>query len=168
MSSFQKIFAKLIFDRSNFANFGTAAGPDGFYLDGKYYPKTSGNPTAWPNNIQYVDTNALIGCEMFDPDTAMTAPKDSGNPKFYKHFTGKIYQVQLCSIETTGDITQARMNKIHGLKFDIPRDAGKVDFSERYEHDGKNLLSSISTIKQMIETDLGAFTINVSKVKAKN
>ena len=158
----------LVFDASDFTNFGTATGPEGFYLDGKYYPKTSGNPTAWPTGTQYVDTNAIIGCEIFDPDTAFTAPKASGNPKFYKHFTGKIYQAQMCSIETTGDITQARMNKIYGLKFDIPRDTGKVDFSERYEHDGKNLLSSISTIKQMIETDLGAFTINISKVRAKN
>ena len=158
----------LIFDRSNLSYFGTASGPDGFYLDGKYYPITDGNVNSWSTDTQYVDTNALIGCEIKEEDGAFTPAKATGIPSFQKHFTGKIYQAQMCSIESTGQITPARMNKIYGLKFDIPRDTGKVDFSERYEHDGKNLLSSISTIKQMIETDLGAFTINISKVRAKN
>ena len=43
-----------------------------------------------------------------------------------------------------------------------------VDFSERYEYDGKNLLQEIGSLKQIIESSKGTFQMNVNSIKVKN
>jgi len=161
----------LVFDRTNFINFGTTNGPDGFYVDGKYHACNvfaGVNNAAWETNPIEVNVNPLIGCEIEGDNEAWTAPKISGHPKFLNHFTGKIYHSSLSPIVTAGELTQARMRTLNSLKFNIPRNPTKVDFSDRYEYKGRNLLQALSTLNQKIETEKGTFTISVSSIKVKN
>ena len=156
------IFDRTVIDGGNI-EFNTA--PYGFYIDGKYYPADSGSTSGWSQNSLSIDTNAFIGCEINGNNPSFTATKSTGDPKFINHFTGKLYQAQLSSV--TG-ATEARMRMIHGLKFDIPRGPTPVDFSERYEYDGRNLLQEIGRIDQVIGNDKGAFYININQVKVRN
>lgn len=143
-------------------------GPEGFYVDGNYVPKTSGDTNVWYKDAHGdLDTNALIGCEI-DGNPAFTAPQSDGDPSFKSHFLGKIYQISMTTIDTIGEITEARMNVLHNLKFDIPRGPGLVDFSERFEYKGKNLLQDIGSINQVLESKRGTFHVTISTVKVKN
>jgi len=146
------------------------ANPYGFWVDGKYYPKTTGSTATWRESVVDVDTNAFIGCEVDGNNPTFTATKTetSASPKFINHFTGKFYQIQLCDAGATGTITEDRMRTIHGLKFDIPRGPGLVDFSERYEFDGRNLLQEIGRIDQVIGSDKGGFYVSINSVKVRN
>ena len=159
----------IVFDRTNFSNFGTANGPDGFYVDGKYHPCSDrSGVSSWYTSAIEANTNALIGCEIYGDNPTWSLNKTSGEPRFYKHFTGKLYHASLSPINTAGEWTQDRMQTINSLKFDIPRNPSKVDFSDRYEYKGRNLLQSLSTLKQKVETEKGTFTIGVSSIKVKN
>jgi hypothetical protein len=159
----------IVFDRTNFSNFGTANGPDGFYVDGKYHACSDRSGiSSWYTSVIEVNTNALIGCEIYGDNPTWNVSKTSGEPRFYKHFTGKLYHASLSPINTAGEWTQDRMQTINSLKFDIPRNPSKVDFSDRYEYKGRNLLQSLSTLKQKVETEKGTFTIGVSSIKVKN
>jgi hypothetical protein len=156
-----------VFDRTvtTAGDIDMSTAPYGFYVDGKYYPSTSGNTSSWATASLSINTNAFIGCEVDSVDGNFSAPKATGTPRFINHFTGKLYQAQLCS--STG-ITEDRMRMIHGLKFNIPRGPAPVDFSERYEYNGKNLLQEIGNIDQVIGNDKGGFYININQVKVRN
>ncbi len=144
--------------------------PYGFWVDGNYYAATIGSTSAWRETVVDVDTNAFIGCEVDGDNPTFTATKTeaSAAPKFVNHFTGKFYQIQLCDAGTSGTITASRMRSLHGLKFDIPRGPGLVDFSERYEFDGRNLLKEIGRIDQVIGSDKGGFYVSINSVKVRN
>ena len=145
-------------------------GPEGLYVDGKYYQRTGGNTTNWDTTqpLTSLTTNAFIGCEIHGQDPVFTAPKGVGEPRFTNHFTGKIYQASLTKIGTAGELTLARMATLHVLKFNIPRGPSKVDFSERFEYNGKNLLQEIGIIKQALESDKGSAYVTVQSVKVRN
>ena len=141
----------------------------GFYIDGKYHScNVRSGVSAWHTDPLEVNVNPLIGCEIEGDNSTWTAPKISGHPKFLNHFTGKLYHSSLSPIVTAGELTQARMKTLNSLKFNIPRNPTKVDFSDRYEYKGRNLLQTLSTLNQKIETEKGTFTISVSSVKVKN
>jgi len=147
-------------------------GPEGFYVDGNYIPKTSGVTTAWYLGDHqvggtYLDTNPLIGCEI-NGNPSFSGTQSNGLPSFKSHLLAKIYSVSMTSIASEAEITEARMNTLHNLKFNIPRSPSKVDFSERFEYEGKNLLQDIGTIKQVLESQRGHFHVTVSQVKARN
>ena len=143
-------------------------GPEGFYVNGQYYPKSSGDTTNWfQSSAMFADVNALIGCQI-DGNPTFTTDKFDGVPSFSNHFTGKIYQASLTPIASEGEVTENRMNTTYGLRFDIPRGPGLVDFSERFEFKGKSLLQSLNNIKQQIENDKGSFVVTLQSVKVVN
>jgi len=155
------------FDREvdPFGDTTNAANYTGFYVDGKKYPVSStvGSPmtTAHSSN-----TNAFIGCSINDSNGTWTADKGSGDPVFRNHFQGKIYMAQLSS--DASQATASRIANLHSMKFDVPRGPAKVDFSDRFEVDGPNVLQDIGTLKQQMETLKGSFTVSLSTIKVKN
>ena len=147
--------------------------PYGLWVDGNYYPANVGSTSTWKESLQTVDTNAFIGCEIDGDSPTFTADQEDDfvAPEFVNHFTGKFYSIQLSDPGVYGGtdtVTVERMKMIHGLKFDIPRGPGLVDFSERYEFDGKNLLQEIGKIDQVIGDDKGGFHVNINSVKVRN
>jgi hypothetical protein len=160
----------LVFNRSNFSNFGTANGPDGFYIDGKYHPCSSltGVSSWYTGSSLEVNVNPILFCQISSDNPTWTNTKATGDPRFNKHFTGKIYHASISTMNNNGEITASRMKTLNSLKFDIPRGPSRVDFSDRYEYKGRNLLQQLSTLKQKIESSTGTFTISVSSIKARN
>ena len=160
----------LVFDKSNFSNFGTANGPDGFYVDGEYHAcnATSGISSWYTGDSLEVNVNPILFTQIYHDNPTWNATRTTGEPRFNKHFTGKVYQVSMTPIDSAGECSSIRMKTLNALKFDIPRGPSKVDFSDRYEYKGQNLLQNMGAIKQAIETDKGTFVISVSQVKAKN
>ena len=149
-----------VFDRTQ--NFG--AGQYGFYVDGNYYSGagTFGIQTA----ILNVNTNAFLGCRIEGDNPTLTQVQGTDAPKFTNHFTGKFYMAQLSSDASL--VTKSRMANLHGMRFDVPRGPAKVDFSDRFEADGPNVLQDIGTLKQQMETLKGSFTVTLSSIKVKN
>lgn len=147
-----------------------ADGPEGLYVDGEYYQRSGGNTNNWDTTqpLTTLVTNAFISCEINGNQPTFTGPKETGDPRFINHFTGKIYQTSLTSIASGGEITKIRMEALHGLKFNIPRGPSKVDFSERFEYNGKNLLQELGTIKQVLESDKGFAYVTLQSLKVKN
>jgi len=142
--------------------------PEGIYVDGQKYTKT-GNISTWYTGALEVNTNALIGCNILDPSSDLTAIRGgSGGQRFINHVQGKIYQIQMCHMTTLGEVSKERVRKVYSLKFDIPRGPRKVDFSDRFTQDGKHLLQTISQIKQAVELDEGTFFISVTDVRLIN
>ena len=155
----------VVFDRETVAGGGFNSGSGGIYVDGVKMAVSSTSGT-FMNSAQSVNTNAFIGCRIEDSNGTWTATQGSGDPKFDRHFTGKIYMAQLSSDATAA--TAARIANIHGQRFDIPRGPQKVDFSDRFEVDGPNVLQDIGSLKQQMETLKGSFTVTLSSVKVKN
>ena len=143
-------------------------GPEGFYVDGRYIAKTAGSTATWFEGAHTsIDTNAFIGCEI-DGSPNFNPTQAAGLPSFKSHLIAKIYSVSLTTQTTIGEITEARMNTLNSLGFNIPRGPSKVDFSERFEYRGQNLLQDIGTIKQVLESKRGHFHLTVSQVKVRN
>ncbi len=145
-------------------------GPEGFYVDGYFIDKTAGSTATWFESAHTaIDTNAFIGCEIDgNPDMSSTVTQASATIAFKSHFTGKMYAASLTTQASIDEITEARMKMINSLKFNIPRGPSRVDFSERFEYKGKDLLQDIGTIKQVLESKRGHFHITVQNVKARN
>ena len=151
----------LVFDRE--IDFGTSG--TGIYVDGKKMAISSSSGTKI-TGAQPVGTNGFIGCRINSSNATWTATQGSGSPKFDEHFTGKIYMAQMSSDATQA--TAARIANLHSMKFDVPRGPAKVDFSDRFEVDGPNILQDIGTLKQQMETLKGSFTVTLSSVRVKN
>jgi len=146
-----------------------SVGPEGFYVDGNYFERDSGNTTNWSTALQEIDCNAQIGCRFTsNTHTFGALKKTAGAPSFVKQFTGRIYDVSFSAIDDNNLGTKQRMQTLHGLKFDVPRAPATVDFSERFEYKGEDLLTAIGNIKQAYERDKGSFFITVQTIKAKN
>ena len=92
--------------------------------------------------------------------------QSAGDPSFRNHFLGKIYQVH-CSFDTTG-VSRDRIRSLFNLKFDIPRGPQSIDFSDKNEFEGVNLLTNVGTLKQVIENEKGVFYVTFNSVKVKN
>ncbi len=169
------IFDRLSLDSGDIKFALDGDGPEGFYVDGNYIAKTGGDTTLWTTldhqaavpTGDYLDTNPLIGCEI-DGQPTFNEDQSLGLPSFKSHILAKMYSMSLTSISSIGEITEARMNTLHNLRFNIPRGPSKVDFSERFEYKGKNLLQDMGTIKQVLESRRGHFHITVNSVKARN
>jgi len=156
------------------------AKPDAFWIDGEKHLADDHAKGAWwgnaadgtPNTPESdplkVDTNATFGCEYLHTSTGWSNTQTDLNPGFINHFVGKIYQVTITKNTVTSGMTIDRLKKLFNLRFDIPRGPTMVDFSERYEYDGKNLLQEIGSLKQIIESSKGTFQMNVNSIKVKN
>tara|TARA_R100001440_G_scaffold75517_2_gene102955 strand:- start:452 stop:1633 length:1182 start_codon:yes stop_codon:yes gene_type:complete len=151
----------LVFDREE--TFGSG-GSTGIYIDGVKYSGTASG-TMEPNAVD-CNTSGFIGCRIAESNTDFTADQSSSAPTFDQHFTGKIYMAQL-SNDASG-ATAARLTALANIKFDVPRGPAKVDFSDRFEVKGPNVLQEIGSLVQKMETQKGTFTINLSSIKVKN
>ena len=151
----------LVFDRAQ--TFGSG-GSTGIYIDGIKYSGTASG-TMEPNAVD-CNTNGFIGCRIAGQNTDFTAAQDSAAPTFDQHFTGKIYMAQL-SNDASG-ATASRLTALTGMRFDVPRGPAKVDFSDRFEVKGPNVLQEIGSLVQKMETQKGTFTVNLSSIKVKN
>jgi len=151
----------LVFDREE--TFGSG-GSTGIYIDGVKYSGTASG-TMEPNAVD-CNTNGFIGCRIAESNTDFTADQSSGAPTFDQHFTGKIYMAQL-SNDASG-ATSTRLTALTGMRFDVPRGPAKVDFSDRFEVKGPNVLQEIGSLVQKMETQKGTFTVNLSSIKVKN
>jgi len=156
------------------------AKPDAFWIDGeKYLADDHTNGCWWGNAVDgtpntpesdpiQVDTNAFIGCELTATSTAWDQTQINVNPGIINHFLGKIYQATITINTIYAGMSVARIKKLFALRFDIPRGPAIVDFSERYEYDGKNLLQEIGSLKQTIESNKGTFQMSINSIKVKN
>ena len=151
----------LVFDRAQ--TFGSG-GSTGIYIDGVKYSGTASG-TMEPNAVD-CNTNGFIGCRIAESNTDFTAIQETGAPTFDQHFTGKIYMAQL-SNDASG-ATASRLTALTGMRFDVPRGPAKVDFSDRFEVKGPNVLQEIGSLVQKMETQKGTFTVNLSSIKVKN
>jgi len=140
-------------------------GSSGIYVDGNKMAISQSTGT-FSSIGHSSNTNAFIGCSVNDSNGTWTATKGSGDPVFRNHFCGKIYMAQWSSDSTNA--TPARIANLHGMRFDVPRGPAKVDFSDRFEVDGPNVLQDIGTLKQQMETLKGNFTVSLSTIKVKN
>lgn len=152
----------LVFDREE--TFGSG-GSTGIYIDGVKYANSSTSGTMEPNAVD-CNTNGFIGCRISESNTDFSATQSSGAPTFDQHFTGKIYMAQL-SNDASG-ATAARISSLFNMRFNVPRGPAKVDFSDRFELDGPNVLQDIGTLAQKMESSKGNFTITLSSIKVKN
>ena len=118
-----------------------------------------------PNAVD-CNTNGFIGCRIAESNTDFNPDQSQGAPTFDQHFTGKIYMAQL-SNDASG-ATASRLTALTGMRFDVPRGPAKVDFSDRFEVDGPNVLQEIGSLVQKMETQKGTFTVNLSSIKVKN
>lgn len=141
------------------------------YVDGKPYLKDAGSvggsTTNWDDTPQSFSINGFIGCRFEVPIGILVA--DSTTPgiiTFDDHFLGKIYQVQLNDLSTA--VTDEMMRSLYARRFDVPRGPAWVDFSDRFEYDGKNLLQELGAVTQVIEKKTGQFFINLNTVKVVN
>lgn len=150
----------LVFDRAQ--TFG--ASNTGIYIDGVQYAISSTSGTMEPNAVD-CNTNGFIGCRIAGSNTDFV-PAQGTSPTFNEHFTGKIYMAQL-SNDSAG-ATADRIRALAGMRFDVPRGPQKVDFSDRFEVDGPNVLQEIGSLVQKMETEKGSFTISLSSIKVKN
>ncbi len=155
----------LVFDREIVSANSLTYNNMGIYVDGIQQGINSSSGTII-NSAVSVNTNAFIGCRISDNNGTWTATQGSGDPKFDEHFLGKIYMAQLSS-DASGP-TKSRIANLHGMRFEVPRGPEKVDFSDRFEVDGPNVLQDIGTLKQQMETLKGTFTVTLSSVKVKN
>jgi hypothetical protein len=64
--------------------------------------------------------------------------------------------------------TATRIAAVFAQRFDVPRGPTTVDFSDRFEIDGPNVLQDIGTLAQKIESGKGNFTVTLSSIKVKN
>jgi len=152
----------LVFDREE--TFGSG-GSTGIYIDGVKYALSSTSGTMEPNAVD-CNTNGFIGCRISESNTDFSADQSSGAPTFDQHFTGKIYMAQLSS-DASG-ATATRIAAVFAQRFDVPRGPTMVDFSDRFEIDGPNVLQDIGTLAQKIESGKGNFTVTLSSIKVKN
>ena len=141
---------------------------EGFYVDGTQMMVTNGSTDDWVKSSISIDMNPLIGCETAQSNITFQNDKKLASPNFHRHFTGKIYAVQMNSIGDVGTIDKKRLNTIYNLKFNIPRGPSYIDLSERFEYGGKNLLKELSSIDQIIEDEGGNFYVTLQNIRAKN
>ncbi len=150
----------LVFDREQ--TFGSGANT-GIYIDGvKYTGSASGT---MEGSAVDCNTNGFMACRIEASNTDFVATQGT-SPLFDQHFTGKIYMAQLSN--DAANTTLARIKALHTMQFDVPRGPSKVDFSDRFEVSGPNVLQEIGSLVQKMETDKGNFTISLSSIKVKN
>jgi len=134
-------------------------GNDAFLMVGSKPINSTGNPQGY-------DTSFIINCNYHETNN----PEPT---RFISHYYGKIYQFcffDYILVHNTPDniLNQKAMTKIFNSQFSIPRKPEWVDFSDKFEVTGKNLLSEIGTIKQSIQGTSGQFYIQLNKIKVRN